>query len=308
MYWYYKLLIGAVIIIILFFCSKPYIAKIEFSSQNSKKDEVAKKGQTKEVFQTYGNGAGQVNNSVAKGSAIDRQIGVIEDLYKKGKYTQALDDGYILLEDPLFEKFTPQWYRLGGIIGKINTKLAFSTIPYSGKTKYKIKYGDSLAKIAKGKTTGEAIAKANGVVGNIIYPERTLSFFAGPWNMVAYKEQFILVVYQNNRFFKYYKIGTGQYNRTPVGNFVISQKIENPPYWHKGRQIPFGDPENPLGTRWMAIKDDNQPDLTGFGIHGTLEPDSIGKESSQGCLRMLNSEVEELFILVPYRTQLIIKD
>ena len=72
--------------------------------------------------------------------------------------------------------------------------------------------------------------------------------------------------------------------------------------------IDFGSEENLLGTRWMALESADHPELTGFGIHGTWERDSIGSESSAGCIRMLNEEVEELFDLVPRKTIVTITD
>ena len=69
--------------------------------------------------------------------------------------------------------------------------------------------------------------------------------------------------------------------------------------------IPYGNPENILGTRWMGFK--NSPGLTGFGIHGTTRPESIGREESSGCIRMGRSDVEELFGWTPYRTEVIVK-
>jgi lipoprotein-anchoring transpeptidase ErfK/SrfK len=52
--------------------------------------------------------------------------------------------------------------------------------------------------------------------------------------------------------------------------------------------IPHGDPQNPLGERWIDIGDS-------YGIHGTIDPASVGKNESRGCVRMLNSDVEEVY-------------
>ena len=46
----------------------------------------------------------------------------------------------------------------------------------------------------------------------------------------------------------------------------------------------------------------------GYGIHGTTEPESIGKAQSNGCIRMLNKDVEELFGLVTIGTPVIIRE
>lgn len=45
-----------------------------------------------------------------------------------------------------------------------------------------------------------------------------------------------------------------------------------------------------------------------FGIHGTLEPYSVGWASSHGCIRMNNNEVAELYSIIPYGTKVIIVD
>ena len=45
-----------------------------------------------------------------------------------------------------------------------------------------------------------------------------------------------------------------------------------------------------------------------FGIHGTLEPGSLGWASSHGCIRMENSEVAELYKIVPIGTKVTIVD
>lgn len=61
--------------------------------------------------------------------------------------------------------------------------------------------------------------------------------------------------------------------------------------WAKG--MPGGIPQNPLGVR--AIYLFNKAGDTGFRIHGTNAPSSIGTAASSGCIRMLNNEVVELY-------------
>lgn len=62
----------------------------------------------------------------------------------------------------------------------------------------------------------------------------------------------------------------------------------DPTYYRPGRIIPPG-PSNPLGTRWLGLN------VTGFGIHGTDDAESIGYARSHGCIRMRNRDVERLF-------------
>jgi len=67
--------------------------------------------------------------------------------------------------------------------------------------------------------------------------------------------------------------------------------------------IPYGDKENVLGTRWISLTATGQtPKVRGYGIHGTWEPDTVGKQASAGCVRLLNPDVEELFLIVPMGT------
>lgn len=75
---------------------------------------------------------------------------------------------------------------------------------------------------------------------------------------------------------------------TPTGAYQIINKIVNP--------------GGVLGTRWLGLDIPNGP----YGIHGTFRPDSIGRSVSNGCIRLYNHNVEELFGLVRVGTTVII--
>ena len=98
-------------------------------------------------------------------------------------------------------------------------------------------------------------------------------------------------------------VSTGKNNCTPVGDFKITNKLLNPTWFKKGDNvISPADPKNALGTRWLGIN------VPGYGIHGTIEPQNLGKQVTEGCVRMSNSDVEELFIIVPTGTEVTIVD
>lgn len=101
-----------------------------------------------------------------------------------------------------------------------------------------------------------------------------------------------------------YEVGIGADDKTPEGMFEIETKIEKPDWYFGGRRIPYGDPQNPLGTRWMGFRRTRK--AAGYGIHGTDDPGTVGKAASEGCIRMLNGEVEELFTWVPRGTKVTI--
>jgi hypothetical protein len=97
-----------------------------------------------------------------------------------------------------------------------------------------------------------------------------------------------------------WEVGVGKAgSETRPGSYVVGEKSTEPMWFRPGgKPVPFGDPENPLGTRWIAWR---LPDgsSSGFGFHGTKDPESIGQDQSQGCVRMLNRDVEELFEVLP---------
>ena len=72
--------------------------------------------------------------------------------------------------------------------------------------------------------------------------------------------------------------------------------------WAEG--MPGGLPINPLGPRAMYLFDKGGD--TGFRIHGTIHPESIGTAASSGCIRMLNKEVIELYELTKVGTKVIV--
>ena len=190
------------------------------------------------------------------------------------------------------------------LLGGLNIRILLNPIPAPEKVEYIVKSGDVLSKIAQRmKTTAELIARGNGIQNNMIRLRQRLLVTQGTFRIVVDKSDNDLLVLFNDRFFKRYRVGTGQFNKTPVGAFKVNDKIVDPVWWRPdGKAIPFGDPENLLGTRWISLN------IRSYGIHGTWEPESIGSQSSAGCIRMLNEEVEELFIYIPLDTAVEIKD
>ena len=61
-----------------------------------------------------------------------------------------------------------------------------------------------------------------------------------------------------------------------------------------------GGPSNPLGARALYLFQNGRD--TFFRIHGTTAPRSIGQSVSNGCIRMLNDHVEDLYDRVPLGT------
>lgn len=94
-----------------------------------------------------------------------------------------------------------------------------------------------------------------------------------------------LSLFKNGVLYKSYPVAVGKSSTpTPIGNFKIKNKASHP--------------GGPFGARWMGLSATSGS----YGIHGTNNPGSIGKNISNGCIRMYNKDVIELSNLVPTGT------
>lgn len=185
----------------------------------------------------------------------------------------------------------------------LNRKILFSTLKEKGTILHEVKPGDSLYRLAlKHKTTVALIKKSNGLKSDIIHPGMKLKITTVPFTALVNKTDNVLYLFFGDRPIKTYRVATGTDNSTPVGKFKIVNKLENPTWYYAGAVVPPESPENILGTRWLGF------DHQGYGIHGTTMPESIGKQESAGCIRMLNEQVEELYDLIPVGTVVTVVD
>lgn len=196
--------------------------------------------------------------------------------------------------------------RIESRLGEIDIELITTPRAMPEKIEYAIEQDDQIRTIArKFGTTRELVIKSNNVRNpDVIKIGDRLRVLDKPeFAIHVDKTANDLLLTLNGKFFKRYVVSTGKYGRTPVGTFTIALKEVDPVWYIDGRQIPFGDKENILGTRWMAIASTGETmPASGYGIHGTWDPDSLGKQASAGCVRMRNEDVEELFMIVPVGT------
>lgn len=190
------------------------------------------------------------------------------------------------------------------LLGEIHVTLAFSRRPMPEKTDYTVQVGDTLGGLAKKfTTTKEMIRRSNNFTGDVVRVGDRFRILGAKWSVEINKNRNDLVVKMNDKLFKRYRVGTGQYSMTPTGTFHVVTRIEHPTWYRAGgTPIPYGDTNNVLGTHWISL------DIPHYGIHGTWETNTIGQQSSQGCVRLINSEVEELYILLPEGTPVTITE
>jgi len=174
----------------------------------------------------------------------------------------------------------------------LNEELIFSKKPSPDSVVYVVKKGDTLSKIGRVYDIPyELIKRINDLKGDFIYPDQRLKVIKGPFDAVIELQKFRLTVYLKGNFVKEYPIGIGKAGISPIGKFKVKNKLPNPAWTKPGEQMAADDPNNPLGERWIGVEGD-------YGIHGTIEPDSIGQAASEGCIRMYEADVEEFYDLI----------
>jgi len=231
---------------------------------------------------------------------IDSYLKEADAFVEKGSLLEA-KEVYQKLVD--MELSSEQMSIVQSKIEDLNIKILLSGINIPQSVIYEVKPGDTLVDIAKEfNTTVDAIAIANNIKNKMLYPAMKLRVLNGKFSIFVDKSQNILILKFNDEVVKAYNVSTGKNNSTPIGRYKIINKIIDPPWYKDGREIPPTSPENILGSRWMGL------DLSGIGIHGTIQPDEIGKQITEGCVRMRNKDVEEIFSLLPLETEVTIVD
>ena len=194
------------------------------------------------------------------------------------------------------------------LLDQINADLFFSRNPSPDCVFYAVQPGDALSRIAtktfkRDHFFSGLIMRINGIRdAKKIQPNQKLKIPKGAFSAIVQKRTHRLIVFLNGHYIKEYPVTIGALTHpTPVAKFVVANsKMENPPWTDRttGSVYQYGDPRNILGTRWIGFEETGE--YWGLGIHGTSDPSSIGKNASNGCIRMLNKDVEEVFgMLMP---------
>lgn len=183
----------------------------------------------------------------------------------------------------------------------INMEILFSNVPTPDTVIHEVVSGDTLGKLSKKYgTTIDLIKVSNNLKSDVIRIGQRLRIWTAPFNIFVDKSQNILMVRKGNEVMKVYHVSTGKGASTPAGEFTINSRLEDPVWFNRGVVVPPDSPANVLGTRWLGF------DIPGYGIHGTIEPETIGQQVTEGCVRMRNEEIEELYTFIPHGTKVVI--
>jgi L,D-transpeptidase ErfK/SrfK len=189
-----------------------------------------------------------------------------------------------------------------------------------GESPYVVRQGDSLTALsARMGVDVRVLAADNGLpptsalhlaqelrVNNLHIVRRSLAD-----GIVINIPQRMLFYFREGQMIRHFPVGLGRPDwRTPIGDFTITVKEENPTWdvpqsiqeemRREGKPVltcvPPG-PDNPLGKHWLGLS------IAGIGIHGTIAPASIYRFQTHGCIRAHPEDIAGLFPLVSRGTR-----
>ncbi|MEM9084127.1 MAG: L,D-transpeptidase family protein [Planctomycetota bacterium] len=178
--------------------------------------------------------------------------------------------------------------------------------------KYTVVPRDSLTKILRtlnAKVEPGLITSINNLSNpNRIRVGQSLKIINGPLHAVVHKDAYRFDLYAdqtdssgNRIYLRSFPVGLGEFDSTPTGAFVVrtNSKLEDPRWVNPrtGEVFEPNNPDNPIGERWIGLlgTDPQTELLAGYGIHGTIEPKSIGTDASMGCVRMLDNHINFVY-------------
>lgn len=222
---------------------------------------------------------------------------------------QAKRDGNLVAARDLFGEAvtsaawgTDEWSEALDDLGEANVELIFSPSPTPDSKVYLVEPGDTLTSIGiKLNTTQGLLTRANNLTeDSTLHVGQTLKWTPKDFRIVIERSTRRLFLLDGEGIFKRYSAGLGMPGyETTLGKYKIGNKIKDPTWYKPGAEpIPAGDPQNELGTRWMPFVPVQEGLPDDLGIHGAIDPATVGQYSSHGCARLRMDEVEELYDLV----------
>jgi len=200
--------------------------------------------------------------------------------------------------------------RIRNELTTISDKLIFSktVAPGDPLTKlHEIASGESVYVLARRhKVTMNLLQQINELERpEFIRAGQRLKIIEGPFDAVIRKSQHRMDIFLKGQFIRSYRVGLGAGAGTPLGKWEVTTKLTNPEWTdpRSGQYYAADDPQNPIGEYWIGldcIAGDCIGD-SGYGIHGTIEPESIGADMSMGCVRLLPDDIREVHQLLVRR-------
>ena len=184
--------------------------------------------------------------------------------------------------------------------------------------RYQVKPGDLLQTIGRRHKVPYGILMQ---INNIRRPQslqagQIIKVLNGPFNVKVYRSTFTMDLYLRNTYVRSFPVGLGKPGmETPTGLWRVESggKLVKPVWTNRltGRTYRPDDKDYPLGSRWIALEglEGDAKGRAGFAIHGTKDPEQIGKADSQGCIRLHNGNAILIYnMLIPIHSQVLVQD
>lgn len=157
---------------------------------------------------------------------------------------------------------------------------------------YEVQPGETLQKIAKTyDVPWQYLAKLNRIDPQRLRAGQRIKVIKGPFSAIVDLSDYEITIHAHGYFVTRYPCGIGKDGSSPLGTFTVENKQVDPTYYGPNGIIDHDDPTNPLGERWIDIGNS-------YGIHGTIDPGSIGRSESAGCIRLHNDDVAAVYDLL----------
>jgi hypothetical protein len=186
---------------------------------------------------------------------------------------------------------------------------------------YVVKKGDSFARITSREKLAidwRFIQRINQIASEkALRADMRLKLAHGPFDGEVIKADYRFNIYAGTGSERVmvasFPCGVGTNDSTPVGTFKVraGSKLIDPEWSNPrtGEKFKSNDPKNPIGERWIGLQGTTPETVkfTGYGIHGTVEPQSIGKQMSMGCVRLGDAEVQVVYELIGESSTIVIR-
>lgn len=234
--------------------------------------------------------------------------GLASDAEAQGDRSKALS-----LYEQAFKDSEPEsaaWNEALDNLGRLNVALIFDEGDTPDSKVHVVESGENLTSIGiKLNTTQGLLTTANGIYDPAtLRVGQRLKYTPKDFRLLVERSTCRMFLLDSEGVFKRYYTGLGMPGyETALGSYTIGNKQKDPTWFKPGSEpIPANDPRNELGTRWMPLMPQEEGLPTDLGIHGTIEPETIGQYKSHGCPRLKKEDVEELYDLVVRSTPVLI--
>jgi len=194
-----------------------------------------------------------------------------------------------------------------GQLSELSNRWLFSRTVLPGDPlceSYRVRPGDILEVIGrKNKVPYEILMDINRISNpRSLQAGQSIKLVHGPFHAKVSRSTFKMDIYLQNTYVRSYTVGLGKPGtETPTGLWRLRPGGKaHATSWRDpdtGKLYQPEDPNYPLGSRWMALEGlrGEAKGRTGFGIHGTKDPEQIGTAGSRGCIRMYNGEAIQVY-------------